>query len=218
MAYIYIERKDSKIAMVEIPDDAEDVWSAIEERLPLSYDIIDEKMIIPGEVSLWDDRFDLDDQDGDKRLCMWVMGGPFVVEDARKDGRGDIFQTFHEDIADAVSAAKQEWKLLTPREQSERRIVASTYKIGPDFFDLLDVVWDSEDLNIPRKHWAEVVGEGEFGIWGEGQDMNHPVQEGTLYGIPFEIVYEFKDGEAIPHEADDGFWLAHVVSVRWVRD
>lgn len=48
--------------------------------------------------------------------------------------------------------------------------------------------------------------------------MSHPVQPGTLHGVPFEVEYEIKDGEEIPHEDDDEFWLDHVVSIRWVRE
>lgn len=150
MAYIYIERKDSKIAMVEIPDDAEDVWSAIEECWPLSYDAIFDGTIVQGEVSRWDDRFDLDDQDGDERLCKWVMGGPYVVEDSRKDGRGDIFQKFYETREEAVREADGDWDHLTPREQSERRIAAYTYRMSDGVVELLDILWDSDDLEGSR--------------------------------------------------------------------
>lgn len=81
-----------------------------------------------------------------------------------------------------------------------------------------EAVWDSTNGSVPREDWAEMLAKGDLREWGEGRDLNHPVQPGVLNGIPFEVEFEFDDGEEIPHEADDRFWLDHVASIRWVRE
>lgn len=88
--------------------------------------------------------------------------------------------------------------------------------IGEDA-ELRDWILDAYG-EAPREDWAKIISEGEFDAWGEGPDMSHPVQPGTLDGRRFEVEYEFKPYENIPHDADDEFWLSHVVSIRWVRE
>lgn len=75
--YVYIERRDGKIARLEIPDDL-GVWDSIWESWPKAYDYIDEDMLIPGYIAVtaWDDRFDLDDgPTRDASLISWIIEG-----------------------------------------------------------------------------------------------------------------------------------------------
>lgn len=111
MAYIYVERKDGKIARVEIPDGGDDLWRDIGKFWPISYDYIDEGMIVPGDVSRWDISFNLDDgPDGDMYLAKWALGGHCIVEDMRKYGMGVIFKVPREDWATIFSEGEfDEW-------------------------------------------------------------------------------------------------------------
>lgn len=75
--HIYIERKDGKIARVEVHngnfplDDDRDIWGYLEMYWPKSYDHITEDMVLPSYVR-WDDRFDLGE---DAELRDWIMEG-----------------------------------------------------------------------------------------------------------------------------------------------
>lgn len=211
-----IERDDGKIARVELPDDDDmDFWDSVEKHWPQAYDHIDEDMIIPGYMhpTNFDETFYLGE---DQSLCVWILGGPFMVED--EEYGGDVFQTYYETREEAVREAERKWSHLTPREQSKRRIVACTYHFEDGGALPSDLLWESDSTEVHRKIWPVFFSDGELEAWGEGQDMCHPVGQGTLYALPFEIEYEFEDGEDIPHEADDQFWLAHVVSIRWLRE
>lgn len=217
--FINVQRKDKEIARVELPDGGEDLWGDIEKNWPHAYDLIfDGSMIVPGEVSRWSETFYLGGPEADERLCVWILGGAFMVEDV--EFGGEIFQTFYETCEEAVREAERAWDYLTPRERSKRHILACTYRFEDQIDGALPSfpIWESDSTEVHRKVWPVFFNDGDFEAWGEGRDMSHPVQSGTLYALPFEVEYEFDDGEEVPHDADDQYWLAHVASIRWVRE
>ena len=76
VAIMFVEREDGETAKVDLPIQAEDedVWTAIGREYPSSYDLMDERSIVPGYVSVdrWDARFRPGE---DSELTQWLKEG-----------------------------------------------------------------------------------------------------------------------------------------------
>lgn len=73
----------------------------------------------------------------------------YIVMDEHRDGTGDLFNTEHETLAEAVKAADRQWNQLTEQEQKERTVYvlesANPDEDAPDHLDGTPVWQDGKE-------------------------------------------------------------------------
>lgn len=219
---VFVERKDGQWADFEVVDYGEnsDLWTCIGEDWPVSYELMDEKMIFvddPAYHHSSDESFGLGE---DAKLAAWLA-----------EPLDDTYEAVLPSGAWIQASRRDGWATVT--WEREGVTLEQTIGIEPEDFAAIlagrDPVadgWEDGAGNpvcignsrgeVPDGMWAQVLQEASWEPWDQGDSYDEQVQEGTWRGMRVTATYRIGDPEAFEaalREDEDAAYLHAMVSM-----